>query len=68
MNVHKIALSNETEFYHYSAFHVRNKNLNKFGSGNLHQIFTFFIVNMAVAGLLMVGDKLWQYKFINQNY
>ena len=41
----------------YSAVLVRRKNLNKFGSGNLHQIFTFVIVNMAVARFLLVGGQ-----------
>ena len=38
-----------------SAVLVRRENLNKFGSGNLHQNFTFFIVNRAVARLVLVG-------------
>ena len=34
------------------------------------KVLLFFIVNMAVARFLLVGggDKLRQYKFINQNY
>ena len=38
-------------------FMSEEKNLNKFESGNLHQIFTFSIINIAVAMILLVGGQ-----------